>query len=165
MSVYKRDDSKYHRYDFTVAGLRYRGSTRQTSESKAKTVEAKLIAEAEAKGPQAIKVKALTLSGYIPQFLEWVNHGRGIDDDTRRYYRYGAARIQQSDLMNLRLDQISRDMVDRTPFSGAPAYVNQTLRTLRRLLGKAEESKLIAKAPRIKLAEERQRETMIDEET
>ena len=67
MSVYKRDDSKYHRYDFTVAGSRYRGSTRQTSESKARTVEAKLIAEAEANGPQAIKVKAPTLSGYIPQ--------------------------------------------------------------------------------------------------
>jgi integrase len=94
-----------------------------------------------------------------------VNHGRGIDDDTRRYYRYGAARIQQTDLMNVRLDQISSEMVDRIPFSGAPAYVNQTLRTLRRLLGKAEEAKLIAKAPRIKLAEERPRETIIDEET
>ena len=165
MSVYKRDNSKYHRYDFTVAGIRYRGSTKQTSESKARTLEAKLIADAEAKGPQAIRVKAPTLSGYVPQFLEWVNHGRGIDDDTRRYYRYGVARIQQTDLLNVRLDQISREMVDRIALSGAPSYANQALRTLRRLLGKAEEAKLIAKAPRIKLTEERQRETMIDEET
>lgn len=66
MSVYKRDDSKYHRYDFTVAGIRYRGSTKQTSEPKARTLEAKLIAEAEANGPQAIRVKAPTLSGYVP---------------------------------------------------------------------------------------------------
>lgn len=94
-----------------------------------------------------------------------MNHGRGIDDHTRRYYRYGVARIQQTDLLNVRLDQISSEMVDRIALSGAPSYVNQALRTLRRLLGKAEEAKLIAKAPRIKLAEERQRETMIDEET
>ena len=50
--LYRRE--KYFHYDFTVAGKRFRGSTRQTSESRARKVESRLIANAEQSGPSAV---------------------------------------------------------------------------------------------------------------
>jgi integrase len=49
--------------------------------------------------------------------------------------------------------------------AGSPSYVNQALRTLRRLLGKAVEWKVIAVAPTVRLMEEVGRELTIDPET
>jgi hypothetical protein len=43
--LYRRGEN-WH-YDFTVAGRRQRGTTRQTSESRARRVESKLMEEAE----------------------------------------------------------------------------------------------------------------------
>ena len=67
--------------------------------------------------------------------------------------------------MNMALDHITAEEVDSLGFAGSPSYVNQTLRTLRRLLGKAMEWKVIAAAPRIKLLKELGREQTIDLET
>jgi len=60
------------------------------------------------------------------------------------------------------LDHITAEEVDSLGFPGSPSYVNQALRTLRRLLGKAMEWKVIAAAPRIKLLKELGREQTID---
>jgi hypothetical protein len=46
--LYRR--GKTWHYDFTVAGHRQRGTTHQTSESRARKVESKLIEEAERRG-------------------------------------------------------------------------------------------------------------------
>jgi integrase len=48
---------------------------------------------------------------------------------------------------------------------GSASYINQALRTLRRLLGKAVEWKVIGVAPTVKLMEEVGRELTIDPET
>jgi len=49
--------------------------------------------------------------------------------------------------------------------TGSPSYVNQALRTVRRLLGKAVEWNVIATAPRIRLLKELGREQTIDPES
>ena len=53
--------------------------------------------------------------------------------------------------MGMNLDRITTEELDSLALEGSPAYVNQALRTLRRLLGKAAEWKVIAVAPTVKL--------------
>jgi len=63
------------------------------------------------------------------------------------------------------LDRITAEEADSLTLAGSPAYVNQALRTLRRLLGKAVEWNVITVAPKIKLVKELGREQTIDPET
>ena len=63
------------------------------------------------------------------------------------------------------LDRITTEEVDSLALTGSPAYLNQALRTLRSLLGKAVEWKVIAFAPKIVLMKEAGREQIIDQET
>jgi hypothetical protein len=72
--LYRR--GKTWHYDLTVAGRRQRGTTRQTSESRARKVESKLIEEAERRGPSAVLRRAPLLCYFAPRFLEWVDHAR-----------------------------------------------------------------------------------------
>jgi len=161
--LYRRGNT-WH-YDFTVAGHRQRGTTGQTSESKARKIESKLIAEAERSGPSAMLRRAPLLCDFAPRFLEWVEHARHLAPKTRRYYRVGWKQIHSTPLIGMNLDRITSEELDSLALSGSPAYVNQGLRTLRRLLGKAVEWKVIAVAPTVKLMEEVGREMTIDPET
>jgi hypothetical protein len=67
--------------------------------------------------------------------------------------------------MGMALDTITTEEVDRLQLSGSPSYVNQALRTLRRLLGKAVEWKVIVVAPRIRLLTEPERQQVLDPES
>ena len=67
--------------------------------------------------------------------------------------------------MGMNLDRITTEELDSLSLEGSPSYVNQALRTLRRLLGKAAEWKVIAVAPTVKLMKEVGREITIDPET
>jgi len=161
--LYRR--GKTWHYDFTVAGRRQRGPTHETSESKARKIESKLIAEAEQRGPSAVLRRAPLLSEFAPRFLNWVDQARGLAPNTRRYYRLGWDRIRKTPLMGMTLDRITTEEVDSLFLTGSPAHVNQALRTLRRLLGKAVEWKVIALAPKVSLMKEIGREQIIDQES
>ena len=73
--------------------------------------------------------------------------------------------IRSTPLMGMNLDRITTEELDSLALAGSPSYVNQALRTLRRLLGKAAEWKVIAVAPGVKLMKEVGREMTIDPET
>ena len=161
--LYRR--GKTWHYDFTVAGRRQRGTTDQTSESRARKVESKLIAEAERRGPSAVLRRAPLLCDFAPRFLEWVDHARHLAPKSRRYYRVGWNQIRSTPLMGMNLDRITTEELDSLALAGSPSYVNQALRTLRRLLGKAVEWKVIAVAPAVSLMKEVGRELTIDPET
>jgi integrase len=161
--LYRRGDV-WH-YDFTVAGRRQRGTTRESSESRARKVESKLIAQAEQRGTSAVLRRAPLLSDFIPRFLNWVDQARDLAPKTRRYYRIGWACVGRTPLVGMTLDHITAEEVDSLRFTGSPSYVNQALRTLRRLLGKAVEWNIIAVAPKIKLLKERGREQTIEPDT
>jgi len=152
-------------YDFTVAGRRQRGTTRQTSESRARKVESKLIEEAERRGPSAVLRRAPLLCDFAPRFLEWVDHARHLAPKSRRYYRVGWNQIRSTPLMGMNLDRITTEELDSLALAGSSSYINQALRTLRRLLGKAVEWKVIAVAPAVTLMKELGREPTIDPET
>lgn len=65
----------------------------------------------------------------------------------------------------MRLDQIAGDQLEAIRFQRSPANTNNALRTIRRTLAKAAEWGLIRTAPRIKLAKEYGRSSVIDPET
>jgi integrase len=161
--LYRR--GKTWHYDFTVAGRRHRGTTHQTSESRARRVESKLIEETERRGPSAVLRRAPVLCDFAPRFLEWVDQARHLAPKSRRYYRVGWNQIRTTPLIGMNLDRITTEELDSLALAGSPSYVNQALRTLRRLLGKAVEWRIITVAPAVKLMKEVGRELTIDPET
>jgi integrase len=82
----------------------------------------------------------------------------------RRYYLNGWRLLQITQLPKMRLDRITADMVDGVRFSGSPANGNNALRTLRRMLNKAREWKVIRDVPNFKLFKEEGRALRLDDE-
>ncbi len=64
----------------------------------------------------------------------------------------------------MRLDHITAEDVDALPLPGGPYNVNCALKTLRRMLHKAEEWGLVAKAPKLKLNKELGRTLRLDQQ-
>ncbi len=64
----------------------------------------------------------------------------------------------------MRLDQITKDHVEALRFGSSAANVNCALRTLRRMLHKAEEWNLLLKVPKFKLWPEQGRKLRLDED-
>jgi integrase len=64
----------------------------------------------------------------------------------------------------MRLDQITKDDIEALSFVGSTSNVNCALRTLRRMLHKAEEWNLLIKIPRFKLLPEHGRKIRLDDD-
>jgi integrase len=158
----KKKKSKYWWYDFTVRGERFRGSTKETHESRARKIAALRFADAcENKDP--LPRKAPTLRVVSKRFLEWVDSARLVPK-TKTYYQDGWRLLTTTSILGMRLDAINNDVAERLNFTGSAANTNCALRTLRRLLHKAEEWKLIRRAPKIKLLPEKERSLRLDDE-
>jgi hypothetical protein len=95
--------------------------------------------------------------------LEWVKTAR-LEFDTRRYYLNGWRLLQNTQLPNMRLDRITADVVEGVHFSGSPSNGNNALRTLRRILNKAREWKVIREVPDFKLFKEEGRALRLDDQ-
>jgi site-specific recombinase XerD len=72
--------------------------------------------------------------------------------------------LKTTAVVNMRIDEITNDHVESLKLRGSPANTNCALRTLRRMLHKAEEWKLIARAPKMKLMKEHGRSLRLDDE-
>lgn len=162
MKLFKKPKSKYFWFDFTVRGKRFRGSTKETAENRAAKIAALKFADAcEQSDP--LPRKAPTLKQASIRFLKWVEAAR-LADKTKTYYQDGWRLLQTTSILQLRLDSIDNDVAEQLSFSGSTANANCALRTLRRLLHKAEDWKLIRRAPKIKLLPERERSLRLDDE-
>jgi len=162
MSLYKRGGI-WH-YDFAMAGRRSRGSTKERVLSRARKIEALLMAEAKEKGSSLIPRRAPLLLEFAVRFLQWVECGP-LEPKSKRYYRNGWRMLQETGIGGMRLDRITTDEVAALRFPGSPANGNNALRTLRRMLGKADEWGVIRSTPRIKLLKEYGRSAIIDPES
>ena len=162
MELLRKKGSKFYWYDFTVAGRRYRGSTKESNRNRAGSIAAiKLAQVTEGKDP--LLRKAPRLVEFSQRFLEWVK-GAKLESKSRAYYRDGWRLLAATPLAGMRLDQITAEDVDKIDFAGAAANTNCALRTLRRMLHKAEEWKLIRSAPKIKLIKEYGRTLRLDDQ-
>lgn len=162
MELIKKEGSQFWWYDFTVRGERFRGSTKETNESRASKIAALKFADAcESSDP--LPRRAPTLRQVSKRFLEWVEAAR-IVPKSKTYYKDGWRLLSTTPILGMRLDAISNDVAERLTFSGSAANTNCALRTLRRILHKAEEWKLIRRASKIRLLPEKGRTLRLDEE-
>ena len=162
MKLFKKPKSKYFWFDFTVRGKRFRGSTKETAENRAAKIAALKFADAcEQSDP--LPRKAPTLKQASVRFLKWVEAAR-LADKTKTYYQDGWRLLKTTSILQLRLDAIDNDVSEQLSFSGSASNTNCALRTLRRLLHKAEDWKLIRRAPKIKLLPEKERSLRLDDE-
>jgi integrase len=87
VKLFKKEGSKYWWYDFTIRGGRFRGSTKETNESRARKIAALKFAEA-CENSDPLPKKAPTLRQVSKRFLEWVDSAR-IEPKTKTYYDDG----------------------------------------------------------------------------
>jgi integrase len=170
MALFQKDNGIWY-YTFYVGNRRYRKSTSTKSESKARKIESVAFARAQELGPQAVTAKAPRLLDFgEKRFLPWVNEARGLKPRSRRYYLRGWELLRRTPIVNMPIDRISSEIIDRLALSGtkraqiSPSYRNQALRTLARALHLAVEWKVVQQAPRVHLEEETGREELITPE-
>lgn len=72
--------------------------------------------------------------------------------------------MQTTDLPKSKIDHITPDVVEALRFVGSPANGNNALRTLRRILNKAREWKVIREVPRFRLFKEEGRALRLDDD-
>jgi hypothetical protein len=107
--------------------------------------------------------KPAVLAEYAQQFLAWLNNAR-LEEKTKTYYRNGWRLLRPTTIADKRLDHITSDGIETLGFPGSSSNANCALRTLRRMLHKAEEGKMIGRAPKIKLMKEHGRSLRLDDE-
>jgi hypothetical protein len=78
MALYRREGSSAWQYDFTVAGSRYRGTTKQKTKARANEIEAGLVLKAINKQLPAGARKAPTFLEFAQEFTEHVEKSRLI---------------------------------------------------------------------------------------
>jgi hypothetical protein len=160
--LFKKPKSKFYWYDFTVRGRRYRASTQETKSVRALQIASlKLASVMERTDPLPTKPSVLRES--TDRFLDWVNHGR-LEEKTRKFYRNGWRLLKSASVAVLRVDQITGDCAEQLKFPGSAANANCALRTLRRMLHKADEWNVIAHASKIKMMKEHGRHLRLDDE-
>lgn len=163
MKLFKKRKSSFYWFDFAVRGQRYRGSTQETNYTRAAKIAALKLAQA-VEGNDPLPKKLPALSEFSRDFLQWVSEARRADK-TKAYYRDGWRLLSKTVLARMRIDQITAEVAEKISFPGSASYANCALRTLRRMLHKAEDKKLIRKAPKFKLFPEFEREQRLDEES
>jgi hypothetical protein len=99
---------------------------------------------------------------FANRFLEWVNDSR-LEEKTRKFHRNGWRLLKSTSMAVLKVDQITVDCAEQFKFPGSAANANCALRTLRRMLHKAEEWKMIGHAPKIKMMKEHGRHLRLDD--
>ena len=160
MSIYPRGDVWY--YLFYINGRRYRGSTKTKNKKQAQRAEAKARVAAEV-GETLRPKRAPLLREFAKQFLDWLDKTT-LEPKTKHVYKNGSRLILQTDLCGMPMDQITADDVETTKFHESAHSRNCAIRTLRRMLGKARDWKLIREAPTIKSLKVFPRDRMVTHE-
>lgn len=162
MELYRKPRSSFYWFDFTIGNKRYRGSTKQKNKTRAAAIAALKLSEATA-GNDPLPKKATSLREFSTRFLEWVKNAP-LEQKTKTYYRTGWRLLSMTPLAGIRLDKITADEIAAVHFPASPSNANCALRTLRRILHKAEEYKMIQRSPKFKLVKEYGRSITLDEE-
>jgi integrase len=157
MSLYQRGNVWY--YLFYLNGKRYRGSTKTENEKEAGRIYAKAMVAAEA-GESTKPKRAPLVQDFVKEFKDWLDMTT-LKQRTKADYKNGCRLILRSALRGMRLDQISKDDIETTNFHDSLASRDCAMRTLRRLLGKARDRKLIREVPRVKRPKVPGRERMV----
>jgi hypothetical protein len=87
VKLFRKPNSRFYWYDFTVRGHRYRRSTQETKLARAaKAASVKLGSVIE--GTDPFPSKPSVLSEFAERFDTWVEDGR-LEEKTKKFYRNG----------------------------------------------------------------------------
>src|SRR5947208_3613608 len=151
-------------FAFRWNGKRYRGTCKSSKEQEAKKVESLVLARLLADGRVPGSKKIPMLSDFSNRFFNWLESlpaHRPPKTPTRGYYRVGWQLLESTSIAGMKLDHITADHALTIEGSSA-ANTNNALRTLRRMLKKAQEWQLLSTVPIVKLVEEQGREELIE---
>jgi integrase len=162
--IFKRNKSAYWYYDFTLAGDRYRGSTKEKTKNAAQAYEAALRTRISERGPSARPKKAPQFREFVPAFRSFIKHHTGLSPKSKAYYEDGIGLLLNSSVASMRLDHIKRSHIQTLQLPGSASWQNCALRTLRRMLAIAKEWGLVWEVPTVPLLEQRQRRDVFDQE-
>lgn len=164
--IYKLSGRKYYRVKFQFKGETIHKCTRAMDAKTARSIEATLRAEL-AKGNWGILARkpAPTLKEFLTKdFLPFTRTRFAGKAKTCEYYEYGADRLSDSDLANLRLSEITgkhaTQFVARNSTLAA-STINCGLRTLRRALNLAFEWGKLDRPVRVPLAKGERRRNRV----
>ena len=157
MSIYQRGDVWY--YLFYTNGRRHRGSTKTKNQKQAERVEARKRVAAE-EGESLRPKRVPLVREFAKQFIEWLDKTT-LAGNTKADYKNGRRLILKTPLSGMRMDQITADDVETTKFHESPHSRNSAIRTLRRMLGKARDWKVLREVPRIKTVKVFPRDRMV----
>jgi integrase len=160
VKIFKKAKSRFYWFDFTVRGQRYRGSTGETKAVRATKAASMKLAQALERG-NLFPTKPTVLAEFSSRFLSWLDEAR-LEEKTKKFYRNGCRLLKLTTIFSARLTEIRTEDAERLKFPGSAANANCALRTLTRMLHKAEDWKLIARAPRIKLMKDHGRSLGLD---
>jgi integrase len=107
--------------------------------------------------------KAPTLQEFSIRFLSWVESAT-LAVKSKAYYCNGWRLLSKAKIVGMRLDHITKDDAETLSFSGSASNANCALRTLRRMLHKAEDWNLIGRVPKFRLLAEQGRRLRLDDE-
>lgn len=179
MPLVKNARSPFWWYDFYLDGRRYRASTGEKTKQAAGEVEAKARTRLTEGATPTRRQRAPTLREFSIRFLEWTKTSRTVKPNTRKYYEYGWRLLAFSRLASMPIDQITAESVDCTSFERpvldrltgkrtgdlvpcSVSYSNQALRTLKVMLGLAEQWDTIRRRPRFAMPKAPGRDKLID---
>ncbi|HKN71714.1 MAG TPA: hypothetical protein VJX30_11820, partial [Terriglobales bacterium] len=161
MKLFKKSKSHFYWYDFTVRGQRYRGSTKESNSTRAAKIAALKLGMA-LEGSDPLDRKTPTLRDFSRRFLGWVENAN-LESKTKLYYENGWRLLTEARVTGMRLNQIKKDDVEALRFDGSASNTNCALRTLRRMLHKAEEWELVRSVPKFRLVKEYGRSSRLDD--
>ena len=119
MKLFRKPNSKFYWYDFTVRGRRYRGSTQETKSVRAlKVVSLKLASALENTDP--LPSRPTALGDFAERFLAWVDSAR-LEEMTRKFYCNGWRLLKATHVVELRVNQITGDCAEQLKFPGSAA--------------------------------------------
>jgi integrase len=162
--ILKRNKSAYWYYDFTLAGDRYRGSTKEKTKNAAQAYEAALRTRISERGPSARPKKAPQFREFVPAFRGFIKHHTGLSPKSKAYYEDGIGLLLNSSVASMRLDHIKKSHIQTLQLPGSASWQNCAVRTLRRMLAIAKEWGLLWEVPTVPLLEQRQRRDVFDQE-
>jgi site-specific recombinase XerD len=162
VKIFKKSKSRFYWFDFTVRGQRYRGSTGETKAVRATKVASLKLARVLEHG-DFFPNKQMVVRDLSERFLAWVQETR-LEDKTKKFYRNGCRLLKITSIFSMRLPDIRTEDAERLRFPGSAANANCGLRTLRRMFHKAEEWRLMARSPKIKLMKDHLRSLRLDDD-
>ena len=180
MQLKRKARSPFWQYDFYFEGKRYRGSTGEKTKAAADTVAATTLTRlTEGSTITKRSHRAPILREFSKRFLAWVQDSRNLKPKTRQFYLYGWRLLSLSRLASMPIDKLDKEIIDCTPFRRpvidrqtglatdeivdcSAAYASNALRTLKRMLGLAEEWGVISKRPKFSVPAVPGRDRLID---